>query len=87
EAARISIEIPKKGEGVAAEGAGVNTLAPPSKKKRLTRSNTGRPLLQGGSAKNTSAGGDEVAPEDVEVSATNVEVPRPVCYPKAKKGK
>ncbi|MCI70890.1 hypothetical protein A2U01_0092153, partial [Trifolium medium] len=40
EAARISVEIHKKGEGVAAEGDGVDTLAPPSKKKRGTRSNT-----------------------------------------------
>ncbi|MCI90554.1 hypothetical protein A2U01_0111847, partial [Trifolium medium] len=69
EAARISIEIPGKGEGVAAEGDRINTLAPPTKKKRLTRSSTGCPLLQGGKAKNTSAGGDGVAQEDVEVSA------------------
>ncbi|MCI67045.1 hypothetical protein A2U01_0088303, partial [Trifolium medium] len=72
--ARISIEIPKKGEGVAAEGDEVSTLAPPPKKKRATRSSAGRPLLQGGSAKNTPAGGDGVAQEDAEVSATNVEV-------------
>ncbi|MCI76097.1 hypothetical protein A2U01_0097366, partial [Trifolium medium] len=77
---------PRKGEGVAAEGDGTNTLAPPAKKKRLTRSSAGRPLLQGGSAKNTSAGGDGVAQEDIEVSAANMEVPRPVCCPKAKKG-
>ncbi|MCI95864.1 hypothetical protein A2U01_0117163, partial [Trifolium medium] len=55
EAARISVEIPKKGEGIVAEGDEVDTLAPPSKKKRGTGSNTGCHLLQGGSAKNTSA--------------------------------
>ncbi|MCI92406.1 hypothetical protein A2U01_0113702, partial [Trifolium medium] len=54
---------------------------------RATRSSTGRPLLQGGSAKNLSDGGDGVAQEDAEVSATNIEVPRPVCCPKAKKSK
>ncbi|MCI70060.1 hypothetical protein A2U01_0091323, partial [Trifolium medium] len=58
EAARISIEIPRKGEVVAAEGDGINIFAPPTKKKRLTRSSIGCPLLQGGSAKDTSAGGD-----------------------------
>ncbi|MCI96333.1 hypothetical protein A2U01_0117633, partial [Trifolium medium] len=51
------------------------------KKKRATRSNTGRALLQGGSAQNLSAG------SDAEVSAENIEVPRPVCCKKAKKGK
>ncbi|MCI71120.1 hypothetical protein A2U01_0092383, partial [Trifolium medium] len=51
ETARISIEIPKKGDGVATEGDGINTLAPLTKKKRATRSSTGRPLLQGGSTK------------------------------------
>ncbi|MCI67211.1 hypothetical protein A2U01_0088469 [Trifolium medium] len=45
EAAHISIEIPGNGEGVAAEGDGINALALPTKKKRLTRSSTGRPLL------------------------------------------
>ncbi|MCI76626.1 hypothetical protein A2U01_0097896, partial [Trifolium medium] len=59
--------------------------APPPKKKRATRSSTGRPLLQDGSAKNTSAGGDGVAQEDVEISAVNIKVPRPVCCSKAKK--
>ncbi|MCI87903.1 hypothetical protein A2U01_0109188, partial [Trifolium medium] len=34
-----------------------------------------------------SAGGDGVTQEDVEVSAASVEVPRPVCCSKAKKGK
>ncbi|MCI73099.1 hypothetical protein A2U01_0094363, partial [Trifolium medium] len=38
ETVRISIEIPKKGEDVAAEGDETNTLAPPTKKKRATRS-------------------------------------------------
>ncbi|MCI93740.1 hypothetical protein A2U01_0115038, partial [Trifolium medium] len=56
-------------------------------KKRGTRSSTGRPLLQGGSAKNISAGGDGIAQEDVEVPAVNIEVPRPVRCSKAKKGK
>ncbi|MCI78629.1 hypothetical protein A2U01_0099900, partial [Trifolium medium] len=62
-------------------------LAPPTKKKRATRSSTGRALLQGGSTKNLSAGDDGVAQEDVEVSTTNMEIPRSVCCPKAKKGK
>ncbi|MCI74126.1 hypothetical protein A2U01_0095390, partial [Trifolium medium] len=56
-------------------------------KKRATRGGAGRSLPQGGNAKNTSAGGDGVAQEDAEVSATNVEFPRPVCCPGAKKGK
>ncbi|MCI52881.1 hypothetical protein A2U01_0074127, partial [Trifolium medium] len=42
---RISIEIPRKGEDIAAEGDGNTALTPPAKKKRLTRSSTGRPLL------------------------------------------
>ncbi|MCI73436.1 hypothetical protein A2U01_0094700, partial [Trifolium medium] len=46
EAARISIEIPRKGEDVVAEGDETNALAPPTKKKRATRSRTGRALLQ-----------------------------------------
>ncbi|MCI35591.1 hypothetical protein A2U01_0056812, partial [Trifolium medium] len=87
EAARISIVIPKKGEGVAAEGDGNTALAPPTKKKRATRGSTGRPLLQGGSAKNTSGGGDGVAQKDAEVVADNVQVPRPFCCPKSKKSK
>ncbi|MCI64666.1 hypothetical protein A2U01_0085924, partial [Trifolium medium] len=85
--ARITIEIPKKGKDVAAEGDETTALAPPTKKKRATRSGTGRALLQGGSAKNISTGGDGVAQEDAEMSAANVEVPRPVCCSKAKKGK
>ncbi|MCI78459.1 hypothetical protein A2U01_0099729, partial [Trifolium medium] len=61
EPSRISIEIPKKGEDVAAKDEGNTTLAPLTKKKRATRGGTGRSLLQGGSAKNASAGGDGVA--------------------------
>ncbi|MCI51332.1 hypothetical protein A2U01_0072576, partial [Trifolium medium] len=57
-----------------------------TKKKRATRSSTGRPLLQGGSTKNLSTGGDGLAQEGVEVSAASIEVPRPVCCPKSKKG-
>ncbi|MCI47363.1 hypothetical protein A2U01_0068604, partial [Trifolium medium] len=49
ETARISIEIPKMGEDVAAEGDETSALAPLTKKKRATRSSTGRALLQGGS--------------------------------------
>ncbi|MCI89048.1 hypothetical protein A2U01_0110336, partial [Trifolium medium] len=48
---------------------------------------TGRPLLQGGSAKTTSAGGGGVAQEDTVVSAASVEIPRPVCCSNAKKSK
>ncbi|MCI48993.1 hypothetical protein A2U01_0070236, partial [Trifolium medium] len=48
---------------------------------------TGRALLQGGSTKNLSTGGDGVAQEYVEVFPASVEVPRPVCCLKAKKGK
>ncbi|MCI73019.1 hypothetical protein A2U01_0094283, partial [Trifolium medium] len=76
ETARISIEIPKKGEDVAVEGDETSAIAPPTKKKRATRSSTGRALLQGGSTQNLSIGGDGVAQEDVEVSAANIEVPR-----------
>ncbi|MCI81748.1 hypothetical protein A2U01_0103022, partial [Trifolium medium] len=53
--------IPKKGEDVAAEGEVDTTVAPLSKKKRATRGGTGRPLLQGGNTKSTSAGGGGVA--------------------------
>ncbi|MCI67793.1 hypothetical protein A2U01_0089052, partial [Trifolium medium] len=56
-----SIEIPKKGEDVTAEGDETNAPVPPTKRKRATRSHTGRALLQGGSAKNLSAGDDVVA--------------------------
>ncbi|MCI37554.1 hypothetical protein A2U01_0058778, partial [Trifolium medium] len=83
----ISIEIPKKGEDATADGDETNALIPPTKRKRATRSNTGRAFLQGGSAKNLSAGNDVVAEEDAEVVAENIDVPRPVCCKKAKKGK
>ncbi|MCI68647.1 hypothetical protein A2U01_0089908, partial [Trifolium medium] len=46
ETANIYIEIPKKGEDVTAEGDETNVLVPLTKKKRATRSNTGRALLQ-----------------------------------------
>ncbi|MCI88667.1 hypothetical protein A2U01_0109954, partial [Trifolium medium] len=69
EPVRISIEIPKKGEDVAAEGDGNTTLVPLIRKKRATRGGAGRSLPQGGHAKNASAGGDGVAQEDGEVSA------------------
>ncbi|MCI62103.1 hypothetical protein A2U01_0083360, partial [Trifolium medium] len=42
----------------------------------MTRSNTGRTLLQGGNAKNLSARDDVVAEEDAEVVAENIDVPR-----------
>ncbi|MCI49358.1 hypothetical protein A2U01_0070602, partial [Trifolium medium] len=44
-------------------------------------------LLQGGSTKNLSTGGDGVAQEDSEVAAENVGVPRLVHCNKAKKDK
>ncbi|MCI67172.1 hypothetical protein A2U01_0088430, partial [Trifolium medium] len=74
-------------DDVAAEDDGNTTLAPLTKKKRATRGGTGRPLLQGGSAKNTAAGGDGVAQEDTVVSAASFDVPRPVCCSNAKKSK
>ncbi|MCI98203.1 hypothetical protein A2U01_0119506, partial [Trifolium medium] len=43
--------------------------------------------LQGGSTQNLAAGGDAVAQEFTEVVAKNLEVPRPVCCKKSKKGK
>ncbi|MCI75355.1 hypothetical protein A2U01_0096624, partial [Trifolium medium] len=49
------------------EGDEANTLAPPARKKRATRSSAGRALLQGGSARSPTAGSDMVAQEDVEV--------------------
>ncbi|MCI00934.1 hypothetical protein A2U01_0021958, partial [Trifolium medium] len=42
----ISIEVPKRGEGATAEGDTTDVLPNPVKKKRATRSNTGRSLLQ-----------------------------------------
>ncbi|MCI97082.1 hypothetical protein A2U01_0118382, partial [Trifolium medium] len=55
------------------------TNAPPNpiKKKRATRSNTVRALLQGGSAQNLTAESDVVAQEDAKVVADNVQAPRP----------
>ncbi|MCI85702.1 hypothetical protein A2U01_0106981, partial [Trifolium medium] len=46
-----------------------------------------RSLLQGGSTQNLAAGGDAVTQESTEVVAENLEVPRPVCCKKDKKGK
>ncbi|MCI38097.1 hypothetical protein A2U01_0059325, partial [Trifolium medium] len=87
ETVRISIEVPKKGGGSIAEGDPLEALPGPARKKRATRSNTGRALLQGGSAQNPSVGSDAVAQEDAGVFAENIKVPRPVCCKKAKKGK
>ncbi|MCI83063.1 hypothetical protein A2U01_0104338, partial [Trifolium medium] len=53
---RISIEVPRKGEDASAEGEETYALVHPAKKKRVTRSNTGRSLLQGGSTQNLTAG-------------------------------
>ncbi|MCH84902.1 hypothetical protein A2U01_0005739, partial [Trifolium medium] len=72
---RISIPIPKKGGEVATEGDEVNTLAPPARKKRATRSSSGRALLQGGSAQSPPAGSDAVAPDDAEVVADSAQAP------------
>ncbi|MCI38397.1 hypothetical protein A2U01_0059625, partial [Trifolium medium] len=44
EAARISIEVPRKGEDASAESDETDALVHPAKKKRATRSNTGRSL-------------------------------------------
>ncbi|MCI94986.1 hypothetical protein A2U01_0116284, partial [Trifolium medium] len=67
------IQIPKKGGGATAESDTTNAPPNPIKKKRVTRSNTGRDLLQGGSAQNPTAGSDVVAQEDAEVVADNVQ--------------
>ncbi|MCI55974.1 hypothetical protein A2U01_0077225, partial [Trifolium medium] len=64
-----------------------NALVHPTKKKRATRSNTGRSLLQSGSTQNLAARDDVVAQESTEVVAENIEVPPPVCCRKGKKGK
>ncbi|MCI51456.1 hypothetical protein A2U01_0072700, partial [Trifolium medium] len=56
EAARISVQIPKKGDSAIAEKEATDVPLNPAKKKRVTRSNTGRALLQGGSAQNITAG-------------------------------
>ncbi|MCI96088.1 hypothetical protein A2U01_0117387, partial [Trifolium medium] len=63
-----------------------DALVHPAKKKRATRSNTRCSLLQGGSTQNLTAGGDAVAQESTKVVAENLEVPRPVCCKKGKKG-
>ncbi|MCI41343.1 hypothetical protein A2U01_0062576, partial [Trifolium medium] len=60
ETTRFSIEIPKKGEVATADGDETDTLVHPVKKRRATRSNIGRSLLQGGSTQNLAAGGDAV---------------------------
>ncbi|MCI78354.1 hypothetical protein A2U01_0099624, partial [Trifolium medium] len=73
--------------GATAESDATDAPPNPIKKKRGTRSSTGRALLQGGSAQNLTAGSDVVAQEDAEVVSDNVQVPRPFCCPKSKKGK
>ncbi|MCI52636.1 hypothetical protein A2U01_0073882, partial [Trifolium medium] len=85
--ARISIQVPKKGEDATAEGDATDSLLSPAKKKRVTRSNTGRSLLQGGSTQNLTAGGDAAAQELTKMVAENFQVPRPVCCKKSKKSK
>ncbi|MCI51537.1 hypothetical protein A2U01_0072781, partial [Trifolium medium] len=80
EPTRISIQVPKKGENVTAEGDAADDLLGPAKKKRLTKSTTGRSLLhQGGNSQNLTAGGDTVAQELTEVVAEKFQVPPPVC--------
>ncbi|MCI58065.1 hypothetical protein A2U01_0079318, partial [Trifolium medium] len=64
-----------------------DALLNPAKKKRGTRSTTGRSLLQGGSTQNLTAGGDVVTQEHTEVVAESLEVPQPVYCKKSKKGK
>ncbi|MCI77814.1 hypothetical protein A2U01_0099084, partial [Trifolium medium] len=73
ETAHISIQIPKKGGGATAESDTTDAPPNPIKKKRATRSSTGRALLQGGRAQNLTAGSDVVAQEDAEVVADNVQ--------------
>ncbi|MCI42731.1 hypothetical protein A2U01_0063968, partial [Trifolium medium] len=85
--AHISIEVPKKGEDATAEGDSIDAFVNPAKKKRATRSNTGRSLLQGGSTQNLPARSDAVAQEDAEVVADNLQAPRPFCCKKSKKDK
>ncbi|MCI81898.1 hypothetical protein A2U01_0103172, partial [Trifolium medium] len=74
------------GEDATAGGDDTNTLVHPTKKKRATRSNIGRSLLQSRSTQNLAAGDDAVAQESTEVVAENIEVPQPVCCKKGKKG-
>ncbi|MCI61116.1 hypothetical protein A2U01_0082372, partial [Trifolium medium] len=82
ETTRISIQVPKKGEDAAAGNDATDALLGPAKKKRVTRSTTGRSILQGGSTQNLAARGDAVTQESTEVVAENLEVPRPVCCKK-----
>ncbi|MCI39152.1 hypothetical protein A2U01_0060383, partial [Trifolium medium] len=71
ETARISIQILKKGEDATAGSAAADALLGPAKKKRTTRSTTGRSLLQGGSTQNLTAGDAAVDQELTEVVAEN----------------
>ncbi|MCI87167.1 hypothetical protein A2U01_0108448, partial [Trifolium medium] len=57
---------PQEGVGATAESDTTDASPNPIKKKRATRSTTGRALLQGGSAQNLTAGSDVVAQEDAE---------------------
>ncbi|MCI45195.1 hypothetical protein A2U01_0066434, partial [Trifolium medium] len=77
ETARISIEIPKRGEDATSDDDETDALVHIAKKKRATKSNTGRSLLQGESAQNLAVRVDTVAQESTEVVAENLEVPRP----------
>ncbi|MCI53039.1 hypothetical protein A2U01_0074285, partial [Trifolium medium] len=52
ETARISVQVPNKGEDATTEGDASDALLSPAKKKRATRSSTGRSLLQGESTHN-----------------------------------
>ncbi|MCI74357.1 hypothetical protein A2U01_0095621, partial [Trifolium medium] len=59
-----SIQVPKKGEDATTEGDATDDLLSPAKKKRVTRSTTGRSLLlQGGNSQNLTTGGDTMAQE------------------------
>ncbi|MCI60319.1 hypothetical protein A2U01_0081574, partial [Trifolium medium] len=70
EPVHISIQVPKKGENATYEGDAADDILSPAKKKRATRSTTGRSLLlQGGNNQNLTAGGDTVAQELTEVVA------------------
>ncbi|MCI83451.1 hypothetical protein A2U01_0104727, partial [Trifolium medium] len=63
----ISIQVPKKGEDATAEGDATDAILRPAKKKRVTRSTTGRYLpLQGGSSQSLTARGDTMAQELTE---------------------
>ncbi|MCI49926.1 hypothetical protein A2U01_0071170, partial [Trifolium medium] len=74
ETTRISIQVPKQGDDVIAEGDATDDLLSPVKKKRVTRSTTRRSLpLQGGSGQNLTSGGDTMAQELTEVVAENLQ--------------